>query len=193
MRSRVPLLFLFLSQSCSSQAPSSSGGVCLDPGIGILCANFSTSEGNITFSVSCGPPAGMSPGQTFWCGFGLSHASVGDMFPAEATIIQYTPERMYLEDRDSFVGYRSPPCYRAQVSQLLSARSEGGTLFATWTRPLLLPRALTDAHYVNISQGETGAMTLIGASSTDTAPAASPCQPEMQTHTYCAMGQRIVF
>ena len=129
--------------------------------------------------------------QTFWCGFGLSYASVGDMFPAEAVIIQWTPAGLYLEDRDSYVGYRSPPCFSRQVSQLLSGRSENGTLFATWTRPLSLPQALTDAHYLNITVGSP--MTLIGASSTGTVVAGAPCSPEMQPHTYCAAGQRIVF
>ena len=129
--------------------------------------------------------------QTFWCGFGLSYASTGDMFPAQATIIQYTPQQMYVEDRDSFVGYRSPPCYAKQVSQLLAASSVDGTLLATWTRPLNLPQALTDAHFINITLGAN--MTLIGASSTSTAPASAPCVPEMQTHTYCAAGQRVVF
>ena len=170
---------------------SNSGSVCLDPGISLLCLNYSTSSTNISFSVSCAPPQGMIPGQTYWCGFGLSYSSVGDMFPSQATIIQYSPAGLFVEDRDSFVGYRSPPCFATQVSQLLSGSSVNGTLLASWTRPLRLPKALTDLHYVNITLGAN--MTLIGASSTDTSVASAPCNPEMQTHTYCAMGQQIVF
>ena len=184
MRARLPLFALISSIS-------GDGGICLDPGISILCLNYSISGGNITFSASCAAPVGMDGQQTFWCGFGLSYASTGDMFPAQATIIQYTPQQLYVEDRDSFVGYRSPPCYAKQVSQLLAASSVDGTLLATWTRPLNLPQALTDAHFINITLGAN--MTLIGASSTSTAPASAPCVPEMQTHTYCAVGQRVVF
>lgn len=184
---RLPVLFAATLASTAS----GDGGTCLDPGISILCVNYSVSSGNITFSASCAAPAGMGGSQTFWCGFGLSYASTGDMFPAQATILQYSPQKIYVEDRDSFVGYRSPPCYAKQVSHLLAATSVGGTLLATWTRPLRLPQALTDAHYLNITLGAN--MTLIGASSTGTAPATAPCEPEMQTHTYCAAGQRIVF
>lgn len=129
----------------------------------------------------------------YWCAFGLSTASTGDMFPADVTaVVQSTGPSYFLEDRDSYIGYRSPPCYAKQLSYLLSASTTNGTLSASWTRPLTLDPTLLSMHYQDIRRGPLG-MTLIAASSADTSAAAQRCAPQMVLHTYCIPGIKVVF
>ena len=168
------------------QAAASSGSVCVDAPLNLLCLNWTTDSTNITFSGFCSPPPGMTT--ITWCAFGLSTASVGDMFPSVVTAIQAGSASTWLEDRDSFIGYRSPPCFGTQVSTLLSSSKSGGNLTATWTRPLNVSAALAAQHYQNLG----GKMTLIAASSSDTPAEASVCEQEMQLHTYCVPGTPVV-
>jgi hypothetical protein len=189
---RSLLLLALLLHGPPAALAAAFGSVCVDPPTNALCLSWEIGALNATFSAACAPPPGMKA--MFWCAFGLSTASTGDMFPAEVVAIQrgQAPGSFFLEDRDSFQGYRSPPCYAQQVSQLLNASMEGSTLRAAWTRPLNLSAPLLAAHYQNIALGP-GGMTLIAASSSDTSPATQACNPEMQLHTYCIPGTRVVF
>lgn len=119
------------------------------------------------------------------------------MFPSDVVAIQTGNASaglppFFVEDRDSFMGYQSPPCYSSQLSQLLNASSSGGALYATWTRPLHLPPALLAENFQDIELGP-GGMTLISASSSDTALALEQCAPAMQLHSYCVPGVNVVF
>jgi len=171
-----------------------SGSLCVDGTEALLCLSWAITGPNIiTFTATCRPPPGQK--QLFWCAFGLSNASATTMFPAEVTALQLDPAsgRVSLEDRDSFVGYQSPPCYATQLSQLLPGARGGanGSIIASWTRPLRLAPALLSAHYLDIEVG--AAMTVIGALSADTGAAAGVCAPEMQLHSLCAPGVRVEF
>ena len=137
------------------------------------------------------PPPGQR--QLFWCAFGLSNASAATMFPAQVAALQLDPRSgaVVLEDRDSFVGFQSPPCYAQQLSQLLNGSGTGadGGLSASWTRPLALGAAPLAAHYLDI----VPRMTVIAASSADTGAAAARCEPQMQLHSLCVPGVAVDF
>ena len=185
MGSRLALL---LAAACLSAVDAdASGSICVDAPADYLCLNWTHSGPNISFSARCAPPAGMHT--TFWCAFGLSHAATGDMFPSVVTAIQSAGAgAFYLEDRDSFIGYKSPPCFATQLSALLSASLQpDGTLLAAWTRPVNVSARLQAEHY----QDFAGPLTLIAASSADTGAAAQRCDPQMQLHTYCVPGVRV--
>ena len=179
-----------LAAGIACSAAGTFGGVCVDPPSNLLCLNWAVDAGNITFSATCMPPPGMNT--TFWCAFGVSTASTGDMFPADVVAVQSTASGFWLEDRDSFIGYRSPPCYATQLSYLLNASLTLGALRAAWTRPLTVSSDLLQQHYQSILTGGQG-MTLIAASSADTSAAVQRCNPDMQLHTYCVPGIRVYF
>jgi hypothetical protein len=191
------------------------GAVCVDPPLNLLCLNATvdTAKGSITFTAVCHPPPGQK--QVFWCAFGLSNTSTSTMFPADVTAIQYTPPppppgdeagagegaggggsgsgTAFLEDRNSAVGFQSPPCYPTQVSQLVSfAGLADGGLTATWWRPLALPAALLAEGYLDVTVGG-GGMTVLAASSSDAGPESGQCAPAMQVHSYCVPGVTMVF
>lgn len=176
---------LFLSYALGS---SSFGSVCVDSPQNTLCLSWVIDKVNITFSASCLPPPGMK--KNYWCGFGFSNANVNDMFPAEVVVIQSTAASVYVEDRDSFVGYRNPPCYSTQLSQFINGSASNGAIYASWTRPLTLPPYLLSMHYQNIST--LIPMTVIAASSSDTQEAPSKCV-ELALHTLCQPGVKVQF
>jgi hypothetical protein len=183
-------LLLLLAALLLAPASGASGGVCVDAPQSSLCLNWTVASGSVTFSAACAPPPGMST--TYWCAFGLSTAGA-DMFPSTVAAVQSAGGGVfYVEDRDSFIGYRSPPCYATQISRLLSASLAGGALLASWTRPLNVSAALHAQHYQDIRLGPAG-MTLIAASSSDTSAATRQCNPDMQLHTYCVPGVQVVF
>ena len=169
---------------------ASSGRVCVDAPENLNCVAWTVDTPNITFSMACLPPEGFT--YTNWCAIGISSASLGDMFPSVVTAVQVTPKGYYIEDRDSFIGYRSPPCFAAQISMLLNASLQNGTLYAAWTRPLNVTQQLLDIHYQNVILGPPG-MTLIAASSSNQSPALEKCDPQMQLHTYCIPGVKVFF
>ena len=109
------------------------------------------------------------------------------MFPASATIIQLDSRGgLFIEDRDSAVGYQLPPCYSTQVSYLLSGGvAANGTLMASWTRPQRLPPALLALGYLDLTAVN---LTLIGASSSDGDAVAGACEGYMQPHTLVQPG-----
>jgi len=179
--------YVFLVATC---VLVSGGSVCLDAPENLNCVSWVVDSQNITFSSVCIPPKGFS--SINWCAFGISTASVGDMFPSVVTAVQATPNGFFLEDRDSFIGYRSPPCFAIQLSQLLNASLHNGTLYAAWTRPLNVTQALLNIHYQDVILGQPG-MTLIAASSSDQNAALKKCDPQMQLHTYCIPGVKIYF
>ena len=181
------LALLLAVAHLSAAGADAFGSICVDAPSNFLCLNWTVGAVNVSFSARCAPPAGMHT--TFWCAFGLSHASTGDMFPSVVTAIQSAGAgAFYLEDRDSFIGYKSPPCFATQISALLSASLQpDGTLLAAWTRPVNVSASLQAAHY----QDFYGPLTLIAASSADTGAAAQRCDPQMQLHTYCVPGVRV--
>ena len=182
--SRSRLALLAAAAHLAAAGADASGSICVDAPSNYLCLNWTVSAPNVTFSARCAPPAGMHT--TFWCAFGLSHAATGDMFPSVVTAIQSAGAgAFYLEDRDSFIGYRSPPCFASQISSLLGASLQpDGALLAAWTRPVNVSARLQAEHYQDFS----GPLTLIAASSADTSAAAQRCDPQMQLHTYCVPG-----
>ena len=176
---------------CALPLLAYAGSLCVDDPQDSLCLSWTLSASTITFSAACKPPPGMQT--TYWCAFGVSTASTGDMFPSDVVAVQAAADgRFFIEDRDSFIGYKSPPCYATQISRLLNASVVNGTLLAAWTRPLNVSAALHAQHYQDIRLGAAG-MTLIAASSSDTNAATQACNPDMQLHTYCVPGVQVVF
>jgi len=181
-------------------AVNAAGRLCVDAPGDTMCLSWVLDSTNITFTGRCRPPPGQH--RVFWCAFGLSNVSTGMMFPSDVTVIQSTASgdsrptstlpAFFLEDRDSFVGYQSPPCYATQVSQLLNASLADGALQATWTRPLQLPPALRAEHHQDVLLAPQS-MTVIAASSSDTGAALVACDPALQVHTYCVQGVAVQF
>jgi hypothetical protein len=161
-----------------------SSSICIDS-FNSLCINV-MSEGNLMrFDVTCSPIRGFN--HTTWCGFGFSDATTDQMFPADIIAIQYnsSARSVFLEDRNAFAGYSTPPCFQQQISQLVtSSRGEDGVLHATWTRIANAP-----SPHVNL----TGNVTIIGAASFDTPDAAEQCLDFMQTHTIVQPGVAFTF
>ena len=198
MHQQAALLTILLAgalapRAHAAAAAGAAGRVCVDP---TLCLSWSHNGTDITFSAVCLPPPGAK--QLFWCAFGISNATPAAMFPAQVTALQLDPRTgaVSVEDRDSFVGFQSPPCYAAaQISRLLpGARGTAdGGISAGWTRPLALASTLLAAHMLDVEVAPGALMTLLGASSADTAAAAARCEPAMQLHTLCVPGVPVAF
>ena len=175
-RMSIPLLLLLFSWI------STSSSICIDS-FNSLCINV-TKDGNLMhFDASCSPISGFN--HTTWCGFGFSDATTDQMFPADITAIQYNTSSVFLEDRNAFAGYSTPPCFQQQISKLVtSSRGEDGILRASWTRTINAPNP-----HVNL----IGNVTIIGAASFDTPDAAEQCLDFMQTHTIVQPGVAFTF
>lgn len=160
---------------------SSATSICLDPPTNALCFSYSLDVPNnlATLSATCIPPVGSNV--TYWCGLGLTNASIPAMFPSQATVLQVNPANAsiaFVEDR-SAIAFATPLCFPTQISTLLNISSANGTLTAWWTRPITLPAALLDLGYFNMA----GPMWLVGASSQDQGAATAPCASVMVEHT----------
>jgi hypothetical protein len=173
---RVLALSCLLLQQCRA--------VCIDADLRTICLTWSREPaGNITLTLSCTP----TPGSRIltWCGIGFSLAGA-TMVPASATVVQSDASgAVFLEDRDSRVGYQLPPCYARQLSSLVhGARAANGSLTATWTRPVIAAPDLAALGFLSLF----GNLTLLGASSSDGAFATVPCDGYMTPHTFVQPG-----
>jgi hypothetical protein len=162
-----------------------SSSLCIDS-FNSLCINV-TNNGNhiVRFDVACSPISGFK--NTTWCGFGFSDETTEQMFPADITAIQWnsTSNTAFLEDRNAFAGYQTPPCFQQQVSELISSyRGKDGVLHASWTRLVDLP-----SPHVQLS----GNVTIIGAASFDAPDATDKCLNFMETHTIVQPGVPFTF
>lgn len=120
------------------------------------------------------------------------------MFPTQAYVAQWDPlaSAGFLEDRDSAVGYTAPPCYAPNPapSSLLAIASDAatGALSFAWSRPLALPPAALAAGKFDVVADGVTPMTILGASSSDSAPAAARCDAFMQPHSLVQPGVAVV-
>jgi hypothetical protein len=197
-RGAASAVALFALAAAALLRPSSA--LCLDP-TGLLCLDWavagSGSAAVLTFNATCTPPRGQA--RVWWCGFGVSNTTTSSMFPADALVLQLSPNASaplagWAEDRNSAVGFQAPPCYATQgVSTLLALASdaETGALRATWTRPATLPAPLLAMGYQNIPL--TGTTTVIAASASDVGPASAPCAPSMWPHSMIQPGVAVAF
>jgi len=109
------------------------------------------------------------------------------MFPATIVVLQIAPNSsIYLEDRDAAQGYQLPPCFAEQASTLIAASHDAvsGLLRGTWTRAARATPAQRAAGYADYA----GAMTAIGASSSDGAAVAEACADYMTPHVLVQPG-----
>ena len=160
--------------------------ICIDP-FNSLCINVTNVDNNkiIQFDVACSPITNYKT--TTWCGFGFSNTTTDQMFPADIIVIQWntTNNSAFLEDRNAFAGYSTPPCFNQQISILISSqREEDGVLRASFTRTIDAP-----SPHVTFS----GNLTIIGAASFDTNEATNQCLDFMQTHTIVQPGVLFTF
>ena len=141
--------------------------LCLDAGA-LLCVDWSTTAGVVTFNSTCSPYQGSA---TTWCAFGVAATKPLSMFPADvAAVVSAVPAagaaaKIWVEDRAN-VAFAVPQCFAVQTSVLTPGSASvdaHGVLRATWSRPATLPAPLLAAGYVNLQ----GPMFMIAASSTD--------------------------
>ena len=131
-----------------------------------MCLSLSVARGNITFSARFDAYIDTSLTRPSWVSWGISSLACGSMYPASMWVLTApAASPIHLEERLS-VGHVAPPCIKRRLSSLLSAATlPNGTLVATWTRPLIVPRAFATLGYINITSSN---MTLIAAGLWDT-------------------------
>ena len=168
--------------------------VCLDAGA-LLCVDWSTTAGIVTFNSTCSPYQGAA---TTWCAFGVAATKPAAMYPADVTaVVSAVPAaggaaKIWVEDRAN-VAFAVPLCFDVQTSVLTPGSASvdaHGVLRATWSRPATLSAPLLAAGYVNLK----GAMFMIAASATDNNNATlAVCDTNLPVHTYAQTAIPVTF
>lgn len=157
-----------------------------------ICISWSVARGNITFSARFDAYLDTSLVGPSWASWGISSLACGSMYPATMWVLTApAASPIRLEERLS-VGHVAPPCIKRPLSSLLSAATlPNGTLVATWTRPLIVPRAFAALGYMNITSSN---MTLIAAGlwGTPVPPPVGECTT-LSFHSYAISGPPVNF